>query len=323
MKAIVGAMFVALIVWAFVLIGRAMMNTPSVQAAAIASTSTQYATPTFIPTQTPIPSPTIGYEATLAIAQSTADEARRVNAQVTAQHEQVVLSELQLTADTEYRAQQVLSWTAQAGPTIIPLTATQQVLMNTQIANSQALASGFLTATHQAPTQMAAIVQVQNVARYARVNEIVKIIGMGALILFMLAIVAFINRLPVAQTKAEVEPQKETVIQMRKDTGQGLFTQTRTVVPCSPEQLTELAELAVNGEKKFGINRLENHTRTFKSQRETLVKVRLWLQENDFVIKDTDGSVTLNADGEAFLTEWFDLHKLPDEYEFEKEPEIA
>jgi len=322
MKALSGVVFVALIVWAFVLLGR-VMNTPATaQAAVIDPMDTQYATPTFIITATPAPSPTIGYEATLFIAQATADEARRVNAQVTAAHEQVILSQLQLTADTEYRSYQVQSWTAAAGPTIIPLTATQQVFNNTQVAQGQSIVSGFLTATYQAPTQMAAIANIKETERFASVDRFIRVTFVLVIGVFLVSISIFALRWRPPEPKPEIDPQKETVVHMRKDNGQGSFSQTRAVVPCSPEQLTELAEMAVNGERKFGINRLEMQSNTFRSQRETLLKVRQWLIDNHFVIED-GGSIMLNTDGEEFLAQWFEMHKLPDEYAFEEELEVA
>lgn len=292
----------------------------TVQAAVIAETSTQYVmSPTFIPTGTPVPTSTIGYEATIMIAQATADEARRVNAEVTAAHEANILSILQLTADGEKRNQEILSWTAQAGPTIIPLTATQQVISNTQLANGQQIVAAGYTQQAAAPTQYAAMVQGQATKQFAQINEIMKLFAMGALLLFMLALVAFFNRFPI-QPKQEQELPTETVVQMRKDNGQGSFQQTRVVVPCSPDQLSELAELAVDGEKRFGINRMESSSRTFRGQRATLLAVREFLVTNGFVIADDNGHIALNANGEAFLAGWFDFHKLPIGVEFAPPP---
>jgi hypothetical protein len=77
--------------------------------------------------------------------------------------------------------------------------------------------------------------------------------------------------------------------------------------------------LAANGEKKFAINRLETKSRTFKSQRQTLLAVRQFLLDNNLVIADANGTITLNDDGEQFLTGWFESRQLPTEYDFAEE----
>jgi len=277
---------------------------------------TEYAavSPTFIPTRTIIPTTTIGYESTLAIAQSTADEARRINAQVTSEAEQRLLSYAQLTADADARAHEVAMWTQIAGATVIPLTATAAVVERTQIAAAQNIVAAGYTQQAYAPTEYAAMVQGQATAQFATINEIIKIIAMILTCVFLLAGISYFVRHAPREEVEQVEPvATEVWIRSEKDNG---AKSTLLTVPCTAEQLTELAELAANGEKKFGINRLEQTSRTFRSQRETLILVRQFFVENKMVIPDANGTVTLNADGEAFLAGWFESHQLPDEYEF-------
>src|SRR3990172_4174010 len=123
MKKVFGFLVIVFFVYAGIVILRALPAklATNVQAAAIAATNTQYATPTFRPTETPIPTSTIGYEATIYVAQATADEARRVNAEVTAAHEVYLLAQMQLTADVDYRIHEQAVWTAIGGQTSIPL----------------------------------------------------------------------------------------------------------------------------------------------------------------------------------------------------------
>lgn len=294
---------------------RSRYQRANVQAAPVQQNNTQYVSPTFEPTRTPIPSATIGYESTLAIAQSTADEARRINAQVTSEHEQRILEQLQMTAAYEQRVQEIYSWTATAALTSIPLTSTQQAVINTQVLDEQRIIAAQMTATQQAPTQYAAMVRAENTVKFAKMDSFVRVVGILSLSVFMLGLTYFILSQPVRPIQIK-EDKTETVIKMRRETGQGTFTQQRLVVPCSPEQLTELAELAANGEKKFGINRLESNSRTFKSQREILIAVRQFLIDNSFVITDGNGTITLNDEGEAFLLGWFESHELPDKYDF-------
>jgi hypothetical protein len=321
MKKFFIATMVFLCTWAFVTVGRAMMKSPvNVQAAAVAPINTQYATPTFRPTETAIPTSTIGYEATIYVAQATADEARRVNAQATAAHEQHILSIVQLTAAQDARNQEILSWTQIAAPTVIPLTATMQVVINTQVAEGEKRVADMMTATMQAPTQYAAMINAQSNARYADAMRIVDVFGKIAIGLFCTGLAVFLFRWKPPEPKPAAEPQTETVVQIRRDKGNGDFGQTRAVVPCSPEQLSELAEMAVNGEKRFGVNRLETQSRTFRKQRTTVLNVRQFLIDNHLVIADESGHIALNDDGEEFLAAWFDAHKLPDGYNFDDTP---
>jgi hypothetical protein len=325
MKKLTFFIIVAIVaVWSWVAMGRASMQpNAGVRAAQDQHTPTEYATPTFIPTHTPVPTATVGYEATIMVAQATADEARRVNAQATAQHESYLLAQMQLTADAESRHYEMLSWTVTAGPTVIPLTATQQAAANTQMANNQNLLAAQITATHAAPTQYAAMVQIQDSMRYAAVDRFVRMGFLCVIGLFLLSMVWFMRRYAPPAPKPDAPMPTEIVVQIRHNNGQGTFSQQRLVIPCAPDQLTELAEMAANGEKKFGINRLESSSRTFRNQRATLIAVRQFLIDNGFVITDANGTITLNAAGEEFLASWFDVHKLPDEYEFapENEPE--
>ena len=323
MKAVISAVLIGLFAWVFVIARNAMLRTGAntVQAAAIAVTNTQYATPTFRPTETPVPTSTIGYEATIYVAQATADEARRVNAEVTAAHEVYLLAQMQLTADVDYRIHEQAVWTAIGGQTSIPLTATAQVIDNTKVADANALASGQLTATYQAPMQISAMANAQASVIYAEAARIADLVGKWTLIGFVIVLSVFLWRrakMPNLMPVVEDEPQTETIIHMRKPTGTGTFEQKRLIIPCSPEQLTELAEMAVNGEKKFGINRLETQSRTFRGQRAVLIAVRRFLLDSGLVIPDGNGTITLNADGEAFLVGWFDTHQLSDEYEFDE-----
>jgi hypothetical protein len=252
----------------------------------------------------------------------TADEARRVNAQVTSEAEQRLLSYAQLTADENARQHEILMWTQIAAGTSIPLTATAAVINATQIAESQHIVAAAYTQQAAAPTQQAALLQLQATAQFARVNEIAEIVAIGLTCIFLLAGIAFFVRHgPREETEEDAqEPQTETTVWVRSDKDNGAHSHLLTV-PCTSDQLTELAELAANGEKKFGINRLEQTSRTFRSQRDTLILVRQFLVENKFVIPDDKGTITLNADGEAFLAGWFDRHQLPTEYQFIEQDE--
>lgn len=283
------------------------------------------------PTQTPVPTSTIGYMETALVAQATADEARRINAQATVAHESILLAQSQLTAQAEanelVQLQLTAQWegiTATAAYTSVPLTATQQVYANTEMAARQRLQAAQLTATIAAPTQMMAMARAENYQKYGGVDYFVKWFFIVVIVAFLIGLLAWMLRNPVMQKQTE-EPQKQptsfTVNYVKRENGG--YKQSNLSVPCSPEQLTELAELAANGEKRFGINRLEKSSRTFKSQRETLLKVRQFLKDNEFVIGDEDGHIALNADGEGFLLDWFEDHKLREGYAFAEGEQAA
>jgi len=187
------------------------------------------------PTATIIPSATIDYQVTAIIAQQTADEARRVNALVTAQFEQRALEQLQMTAQAEQRSQEIYGWTVTAALTSIPLTATQQAALNTQIPHEQMLLAAELTSTKEAPTQMIAMIDAQNHAIFGRADYIARTFAMIAFGVFCIGLIVFLVRLPTTPTaqafddEQPVAAQTETVVQMKRDLGNGDFSFSRCV----------------------------------------------------------------------------------------------
>jgi len=277
--------------------------------------NTQYPTSTPYPTNTFIPTVTIGYEETLIVAQSTADEARRINAVVTSEYEQRVLEQLQMTAEEDRRIQERLSWTATAALTSIPLTQTQQSVINTQIPMQNNLALAQLTATAQAPTQIAALIQAQESVQFVRLNKTVDVIAKIVLIVFILSIVWFFFSFPV-QPKQEIpEPPSETVVMLKQDHGQGSFSLKRTVIPCTREQLTELALKVTTGKKTLAINNWEGADTLFT--RPTILRVRSWLHLNKFAVSTDDNQLVPTPEGFDFFAAWLGNQVLPDEYEFD------
>ena len=286
--------------------------------------------PTAIPTSTIVPTVTVDYQQTAAVAQSTAAEAIRVNAGITAAFEQRVQEQLQMTAQVDREWFAVQSWTHEAAPTSIPLTATQQAALNTQIPYQQSIVLAQITATWGAPTQMVAIANAEQTVMFGRTNNVIATIGKIALIVLCFVLSIYLVYLMVFRRTVndepteieEVAPPTETVIQLKRDNGQGMGNTERLVVPCSPEQLTELAELAVNGERTFAINRLESNSRTLR--RETLYAFRNFAVKSRLAFHTKPGSqeIALNDDGLCFLEGWWENHELPGGYEFEEGQEL-
>lgn len=281
--------------------------------AAFVQSVTQYPTGTPIPTNTFIPSATIGYESTLQVAQSTADEARRINAVVTSEYEQRLLEQVQLTAAYEQRVQEIYSWTVTAALTSVPLTQTQQAVMNTQIPMQNNLAFAQLTATAQAPTQMAALIQAQESVRYVKFNNIMDIIGRFLLMGFMGSLIYFVFKFPV-QPKPEVPNPGETVVMLKRDRGQGSFTMVRNTIPCSPDQLTELAQKIIEGKKTLAINQWEGAGTLFT--RPVILAMRAWMRENGFAVATEENQLVPTVEGLDFFLGWLASQKLPSEFEF-------
>jgi hypothetical protein len=283
----------------------------------IALTTEYQSTATPKPTNTLVPTVTIDYQQTAQVAQATADEARRVNAQATAAHEAILNQQMQATQIVEQNNFAKLQWTAQAVNTVIPLTATQQAAINTQIPRQQALVAAQLTATKEAPAQARAMIDSQLQAKYGAVNYIVSMFAMGAISIFAIGLIIFLfMRVRDPKEQVLVEPTKPIFEDMYKiDLGQGDYSiRKKHEVPCASEQLTELSELVVNGERTFGINRLENTSRTLT--RDVLYQMRGFYLDNNLAVPAGAGQIALNDEGERFHQYWFDRHELPNEYKF-------
>jgi len=290
--------------------------------------NTKYPSSTPQPTATIIPSVTIDYQVTAVLAQQTAMEAVRVNAQITAEFEQRIQEQLQMTAEADRRNQEIYSWTQQAAATSIPLTATQQAVINTQIPQQQMIIAGQMTATHQAPTQAYAMIKANGLQKFGDVEHVgfISLQWIGIIFLIGLIVWMFLRwnqeerHIKILEQKEIVSEtqgtQLETVVWVKNTKDNGTKS-VRLVIPCSSDQLTELSELAVNGERTFGINKLENTSRTLRSKRDVIYQFREFLLSNDYAFPPKPGEIALNDNGTAFLRGWFDTHQLPTEYEFD------
>mgnify|MGYP006921377080 CR=1 FL=1 len=317
----------------------------AVNASALSPMDTEYRTSRPTATASIIPTATIEYQATAAIAstqlayaQATANEASRLNTQATAEYEQRVQVQLQMTADYEAQVFEAYAWTVTAALTSVPLTATQQAALNVQIPTQQALARAEMTKVKEAPTQMKAMIEAEQYAKYWPVEFMIRMFAFMALGVFLIGIGAFAWRsVPVARTVQEnaLEPTAipemdpvpqvvrtyqvaSTPVTVSDNAGGGFGTTRKYFVPCSPEQLTELAEKILSGEKNktLAINEWEGSDT--KMTRSVLVRLRSWLQLNQFAQSIGAGRVVLAERGESFLQGWLNAQTLPTEYDFEK-----
>jgi len=278
-------------------------------------------------TASPIPTPTIGYQATADVASTqaadayaTAEAANLVVAAYTAQAEQV-------NHDNMVMEQERLAWTAQAdqwtavyAPTAIPLTATAQVNENTRNQTAVALYSTYMTATYQAPTQVVAYAKAQaeakNAERYVAaeiwiwVSVGVLLCGMGAFLISGSAI-AVVRKVQEARIQANVsehepEPILPTDYIPFKATN-GPNSLRRYEVKCTPRQLLVLADGVITDRMTLGINQWEG-TIVHKS----LMEIRAFLVEWKYakVVLGGKGQLDLTQAGEAFLLDVLE-HKGP------------
>ncbi len=283
---------------------------------AITGTATPQPTPSIVPTVT------VDYQATLVIAQQTADEARRVNAMVTAEYQQRAQEQLQMTAQFEQRVQEIYSWTATAALTAIPLTATQQSISNTQAVERNQIVIAQMTATAAYPTQIIAVNNAMNKATFGKAYYVFGMFAIFSLGVLMLSGVYWIAKNPVmAKTQPEIEDEGETEpaqpetvvwVQSTKDNG---AASVRHAIPCTPEQLSELAENITQGKKTLAVNKWEGKETLFT--REVILRVRSWLRDNQLVTVAPDGQLVPTNELLDFLMGWLDRGALPADYEFE------
>ena len=287
------------------------------------------ATATPQPTATIVPSATIDFQQTAIVAQQTADEARRVNAATTAQHEALLMEAIRLTAENDRREFELLMGTATAAATAIPGTQTQRVIDNILIAGQQTLDAAQLTSTKEAPTQMAAIVNVQTYKKFASINAAADVIGKFAISVFAIGVIVFLFKYPMRTGKsgaAESEistpeadnlPVHETVVQVQTKRSNGEFSQARLVVPCTPDQLTEFAINITQGKKTMAINQWEGKDTLFT--RPVILGLRAWAREPRdpaFVVPTDDNQLVPTNEFLEFLCGWLDKQILPADYQF-------
>lgn len=331
------------LLWGLLLTACAGMDTQG-----LVTYGTAYASETaeirYTATPTITPSPTIDYQSTLVIAQATADEARRLNTQATAEFEQRQQVQLQMTAESDRIAYDVQMITATMAGTSIPLTQTQQSVINTQIPAQQTLQAGILTATHEAPTLMVAMSRAQNEATYGALGYAVNVFAVFGLTIFIIVLSIFLYRMSLKQTAPEkvfvdrmppdihpipdpeprpdtilqrtYQSQPETIVTLRTDHGGGFARTERMVIPCRPDQFTELCEGVISGVRSLAINVWEGAQQPFT--RGEFMRVREWMQRYQFAQSAGAGSMILTAEGETLFRTWLESHALPGSFKFEE-----
>jgi len=204
------------------------------------------------------------------------------------------------------------------------LTSTAQLL----ILGNQTMQASQMTATAQAPTLIVAMANSRNIAEHVKTDYIIGIVFKIVMTFFIIVLGVFLIWKMRTVTTADImrdlkkaeEPEPEIpeglTPYIREDHGSGDFT--KWFVPCNEEQMTEIWELVVNGERNFAINRLETTTRTLR--RPVLTKLRKWLRQNQFATELPAGEIALNDRAVAFIEKWGEDHELEEGYEFAPSP---
>jgi hypothetical protein len=281
------------------------------------------AKPTRQATSTPVPTATIGYQETAIVAQQTADEARRVNAVVTAQFEQRIQEQLQMTAQYEQRVQQVYSWTQQAAQTVIPLTATQQAFVNHSIPTQQALLVLQTTQTAEYPSLIIKAEDAKNHQKYGEMNYVISMIALSAMTLLMIvgmfALVRFIKTHPLP---SEMEEDEETEPVANKsfriDVHDGNGHSEIHDIPGTPEEFEELAIALTSGLRNLEINRWQREGDVLK---DGIKRFRSWARDTkidgkDLVIVMPQNELAPTATFRELCRSYLESHTLPDGLKF-------
>lgn len=287
---------------------------PTAKALVYKTSTVAPVTITLQPTGTPVPTmtsfPTIDYRATDQAYTLLMEQERNRAIEIQLKHdEEMIKQQLEITR---------LNGTATAAGTMIAMVNAE----NTLTAGKLTAVSVIATSTAEAPMQAAQLLQVATNAKHEKRDNIIYISVAIATIIFLIAVPMGVFRLAKAQEqKATTEYQPPEVPEgltpyVREDHGGGDFT--KWFVPCTPEQMTEIWELVVNGERNFAINRLETTTRTLR--RPVLTKLRKWLRQNDFATELGAGEIALNDRFVAFVEKWGEDHELEEGYEFVPSP---
>lgn len=278
-------------------------------------------------TATFTPTPTVGWQETAMVAQATADEAMRLDTAATAQEKERVQEQFGWTAEANAWTAQANQWTATAALTSIPLTSTQQSAVNTQVPIDQALMAGQLTATHEAPTQVVAMIRTENERKYGWVNYAALAalaFGMFGVGVFALAkandgnrpmvtyqetaaletltddelVVAAdpIRREDLVPLMDKDEPCVLVVVHENPNGGPG---EERFYVPCKEDQLFELAARVLDDGATLGINNWEGDGTELT--RKAMKRLRVYFQEKQLVTSLGAGRLKFNERGLALL----------------------
>lgn len=269
-------------------------------------------------------------ETAQADAQAEADAANRLLVQATNDEQQrrhdATQAAAQVTAQAQADRMIINGWTATAAQTSIPLTSTAYWINATAITGYSTMQSAAMTATMHAPTQMIVMQRAQDNVRYAPVYFAIEVVGKGSLIFFLLALGVYAllqvhwakHVEPTEEAEAEAEEPRTRTIPITANfiiPTDTIREPDRSILPCTSEQLDELAEETINAGKTLATNSWGRRTSRTWSETQFL-KMRFFMQANELVRSAAAGNLALTAAGEEFLRSWLETRTLPSPYVF-------
>ena len=273
------------------------------------ATSASYYSPTDtpMPISTLEPSATIGYQATAVSAQQTADAANVIMAQITAESEQRLQERLAWTATIDAANIMIAQWTATAAPSSVPATATQAVLDRQLAAYQVSVQAGQLTATKEAPTQIAAMATAQAQADLAWWYEFALVCLYIAIAAFLIALVVLVGnriRQEASATVVGSEDESKDTVKITLHRGTEIYSEVdHLLIPCSIDQLRIMA-YEINLDPSLAINRwdkVKNKQGGMLFPRAQFAQICFFLVTNGLAYRTPKHEVILTPEGEEFF----------------------
>lgn len=313
MKRFMVPLFFLIVAVAYMLMTR-KAPAPTAQALAPGWTALplQAPTNTSAPFPTMTPFPTIDYRAT--------DQAYQLAMEV--QRNDMIKT--QLAHDEEMMVQQVelarINATAEYAPTQVALIVAQNTLTSGQLT----AVSIHATSTAQVPTMIVAVSNSLRTVQNSKRDDIIFVIGAGAMILFLLTGSFFfvkkaksIKAAEIMYTLQENEQNNRPGIDVTLRDDKDPAKSTHVTMPCTMNQLLELSEMVVNGRYTFAYNDMERNSRTFRNQRDVLKATRDALEKAQLAVHTASDESVVNHRGKQFFEFVFENHKLPEGFIFE------
>jgi hypothetical protein len=264
------------------------------------------------------PTATIDYQQTAVIAKETSDEAMRINVEVTAEQDRRIFVQAQWTVTAEAinyananMTQQASQFTATAYATSIPATQTAQSMESMVRGTERAM-------TITAPTQMVAMANARAVSETAtfraQVDAFVVLCVGVAMVLIGAGIFLMVYFDVQVKTKAPKIVEKDIPVPIPfvhvagPQSDKGGVRMIRAEVPCTIEQLLELADGIVNRGMTLAFGQWED-TIVHKSLKE----LRAFFVQHEFakVLLGKGGELGIEVLGEEFLQDCISYQRPP------------
>jgi len=276
---------------------------------------TPRATTTGIPSA--IPTATIGYQQTAIVAQATSAEAIRLMVAVTAEQDRRNFEQATWTVTAEavnmqyqVMTQQAAQFTATAYATSIPATQTRQAAIDSARETE-------IQMTLIAPTLVYAQAQSKAYAEFADELQAAELVIKISIAVFIIALAMLLfvmlirNLLKKSQDIEihipEIEPEPVPLVQDVKNENVLL----RAEIPCTLEQLTELADGVINRQMTLAVNQWEG-----SAVHKSIKEIRAFFIQHHFakVLVGKGGELGIEEQGEYFLSDVLRLGSPPPPY---------